>query len=90
MGDWTVPSGTGIRFDGQAQGRLAGEAACLIVVDVLSFTTAVSIAAERGIRVLPFWLPDSRHHGRAGRRREGRRRLRAAIRSTGWPSPATP
>jgi 2-phosphosulfolactate phosphatase len=60
MGDWTVQSGTGIRFEwGPAgAGRLAGEAACLIVVDVLSFTTAVSIAAERGIRVLPFWLPD--------------------------------
>ncbi|MFE3165050.1 2-phosphosulfolactate phosphatase [Streptomyces sp. NPDC059224] len=27
-------------------------------MDVLSFTTAMSIAVEQGIRVLPFWLPD--------------------------------
>ncbi|MFD8002765.1 hypothetical protein [Streptomyces mirabilis] len=60
MGDRTVQSGTGIHFEwGPAgAGRLAGKAACLIVVDVLSFTTAVSVAAEKGIRVLPFWLPD--------------------------------
>ncbi|MFF4731620.1 2-phosphosulfolactate phosphatase [Streptomyces mirabilis] len=60
MGDRTVQCGTGIRFEwGPAgAGRLAGKAACLIVVDVLSFTAAVSVAAEKGIRVLPFWLPD--------------------------------
>ncbi|MDF3149028.1 hypothetical protein PBV88_49595, partial [Streptomyces sp. T21Q-yed] len=38
--------------------RLAAQAACLVVVDVLSFTTAVSVAVQQGIRVLPFWLPD--------------------------------
>ena len=61
MGDWAVQSGSGIRFEwGPAgAGRLTGEAACLVVVDVLSFTTAVSVAVQQGIRVLPFWLPDS-------------------------------
>ncbi|WP_406470084.1 2-phosphosulfolactate phosphatase [Streptomyces sp. NBC_01615] len=39
-------------------GRLAAGAACLVVVDVLSFTTAVSVAVQQGIRILPFWLPD--------------------------------
>ncbi|WP_328935115.1 MULTISPECIES: 2-phosphosulfolactate phosphatase [unclassified Streptomyces] len=60
MGDWAVQSGSGIRFEwGPAgAGRLAREAACLVVVDVLSFTTAVSVAVQQGIRVLPFWLPD--------------------------------
>lgn len=60
MGDWAVQSGSGIRFEwGPAgAGRLALEAACLVLIDVLSFTTAVSVAVECGIRVLPFWLPD--------------------------------
>ena len=60
MGDWAAQSGSGIRFEwGPAgAGRLAAKAACLAVVDVLSFTTTVSVAVRQGIRVLPFWLPD--------------------------------
>ncbi|MEU9383997.1 hypothetical protein AB0D38_24795, partial [Streptomyces sp. NPDC048279] len=60
MGDWGVQSGCGVRFEWgpSGAGRLAGEAACGVVVDVLSFTTAMSIAVEQGIGVVPFWLPD--------------------------------
>lgn len=59
MGDWDVQSGSGIRFEWGPAGasRLAGEAACLVTVDVLPFTTAVSVAVEKGIRVLPIWWP---------------------------------
>ncbi|MGW7547144.1 2-phosphosulfolactate phosphatase [Streptomyces sp. NPDC054770] len=38
--------------------RLALEAACLVIVDVLSFTTSVNVAVEKGIRVLPLGWPD--------------------------------
>lgn len=60
MGEWGGRCGSGIRFEWGPAGarRLGGEAACLVIVDVLSFTTAVSAAVETGIRVLPFWLPD--------------------------------
>ncbi|MET7619318.1 2-phosphosulfolactate phosphatase [Streptomyces sp. NPDC005408] len=34
--------------------RLAPGAACLVVVDVLSFTTSVSVAADAGMRVFPY------------------------------------
>lgn len=59
MGGWGTQSGAGIRFEWGRAGasRLTVEAACLVVVDVLSFTTTVSVAVERGIRVLPFGWP---------------------------------
>ncbi|HEX5741878.1 MAG TPA: 2-phosphosulfolactate phosphatase [Pilimelia sp.] len=48
--------GTGVRFDWGAAGAasLARVCAVLVVVDVLSFTTAVDVAVGRGIRVHPF------------------------------------
>ena len=46
----------GIRFDWGLSGALALEAddAALVVVDVLSFTTAVSVATSRGMSVIPY------------------------------------
>lgn len=49
--------------------RLAPDVACLVVVDVLSFTTSVSVAVEAGTRVFPYaWRDETafvfaREHG---------------------------
>jgi 2-phosphosulfolactate phosphatase len=54
----------GIRFDWGLSGAraLADEAGCTIVVDVLSFTTTVSIAVARGMAIYPFqWRDVSAH-----------------------------
>ncbi|HUB71707.1 MAG TPA: 2-phosphosulfolactate phosphatase [Acidimicrobiales bacterium] len=50
--------GAGVRFDWGPAGAAAlheGQG-CLVVVDVLSFTTAVSVAVGRGMAVLPYDL----------------------------------
>ncbi|MGI5220126.1 2-phosphosulfolactate phosphatase [Nocardia sp. CA-290969] len=60
--DWAVQSGAGIRVEwGQAGARALGpHSAALVVVDVLSFTTAVSVAVDAGTAVLPYpWRDDS-------------------------------
>jgi 2-phosphosulfolactate phosphatase len=56
MSDWSEQRGYGVRFEWGAAGarRLAADTACLVVVDVLSFTTSVSVAVERGTRVFPY------------------------------------
>lgn len=56
MGDWFRQAGHGVRFEWGPAGaeRLAPDVACLVVVDVLSFTTAVSVAVEAGTRVFPY------------------------------------
>jgi 2-phosphosulfolactate phosphatase len=48
--------GTGVRFDWGLAGaaELGRVCAALVVVDVLSFTTAVEVAVARGVRVHPF------------------------------------
>lgn len=56
-----LQSGYGVRFEwGQAGARhLAREVSCLVVVDVLSFTTSVPVAVEAGARVFPYpWRAD--------------------------------
>ncbi|WP_329118202.1 2-phosphosulfolactate phosphatase [Streptomyces sp. NBC_01465] len=56
MGDWFIQAGHGVRFDWGPAGAalLAKDAACLVVVDVLSFTTSVTVAVESGSRVFPY------------------------------------
>ncbi len=53
-----VQEGYGVRFDWgpTAAATLAAGTGALVVVDVLSFTTSVSVATGRGISVIPFPL----------------------------------
>lgn len=56
MGEWFCQTSAGVRFEWGPVGAaaLVSHCACLVVVDVLSFTTAVSVAADRGTAVYPF------------------------------------
>lgn len=49
-----------VRFDWGPTGAAATAADVAVVIDVLSFTTTLSVAVERGIEVLPFRWRDSR------------------------------
>ncbi|MER5638464.1 2-phosphosulfolactate phosphatase [Kitasatospora sp. NPDC002227] len=62
MSDWVRQQGYGVRFEWGPVGarQLAPEVAGLVVVDVLSFTTSVSVAVEAGVRVYPYaWRDES-------------------------------
>ncbi|MFJ8390703.1 2-phosphosulfolactate phosphatase [Streptomyces sp. NPDC094438] len=52
---WAEQPGKGVRFEWGMHGavRLADPDGCLVVVDVLSFSTTVSVAAQLGARVYP-------------------------------------
>ncbi|MEV0322192.1 2-phosphosulfolactate phosphatase [Streptomyces sp. NPDC050658] len=61
---WFTQRGYGVRFEWGPEGarRLMGDGdvGCLVVVDVLSFSTAVSVAVDAGTRVFPYaWRDDS-------------------------------
>ncbi|CDR18165.1 hypothetical protein [Streptomyces iranensis] len=55
MSDWLLQQGYGVRFEWGPTGaqQLAPDTACLSVVDVLSFTTSVTVAVEVGTQVFP-------------------------------------
>ncbi|NKY32552.1 hypothetical protein HGA13_05595 [Nocardia speluncae] len=60
-GDWAVQCGSGIRVEwGRAGARALGpHSAALVIVDILSFTTTVSVAVDAGTAVLPYpWRDD--------------------------------
>ncbi|MFD8003430.1 2-phosphosulfolactate phosphatase [Streptomyces mirabilis] len=56
MSDWYLQQEYGVRFEWGAGGaeRVAGGVGCLVVVDVLSFSTSVNVAVEAGTRVHPY------------------------------------
>lgn len=59
---WSTQAPYGIRFDWGSTGAqaLAPDSACLVVIDVLSFTTATTVAVEAGTRVFPYpWRDDT-------------------------------
>lgn len=61
---WSAQGAYGVRFEWGPEGarRLmaGGDVACLVVVDVLSFTTAVSVAVDAGTKVFPYaWRDES-------------------------------
>jgi phosphosulfolactate phosphohydrolase-like enzyme len=82
MSDWFRQEPHGVRFDWGPAGaeHLAPASAGLVIVDVLSFSTAVTVAVEAGIRVFPYPRHDDAAAAFARRRRavlaaEGRVRL---------------
>jgi 2-phosphosulfolactate phosphatase len=56
--------GYGVRFDWGISGARAVPGACYVVVDVLSFTTAVSVAVEAGTAVYPYQWQDATAYAR--------------------------
>lgn len=61
MDDWYPQAAGGARFDWGPTGaeRLSSAVACLVVIDVLSFTTSVTVAVESGTRVFPYAWRDA-------------------------------
>lgn len=55
MSDWFLQGQYGVRFEWGPVGarHLASDTGCLVVVDVLSFTTSVTVAVEAGTQVFP-------------------------------------
>jgi 2-phosphosulfolactate phosphatase len=62
MTEWFTQSPYGVRFEWGLAGTaaLASSSSCLVIVDVLSFTTAVTVAVEAGTAVFPYaWRDES-------------------------------
>lgn len=79
MPNWSAQAPYGVRFDWGPAGAKAvtPDCDCLVVIDVLSFTTAVSVAVEAGSRVFPY----PSHGGNAAAFAEQQRAVLAVSRS---------
>jgi 2-phosphosulfolactate phosphatase len=76
-----APGSYAVRFEWGPAGAaaLAPSSSCLVIVDVLSFSTSVTVAAEAGTRVYPWW--GSEDEDAAGFAREHRAQLAGGRRS---------
>ncbi|MEU9793091.1 hypothetical protein AB0E27_21100 [Streptomyces sparsogenes] len=56
MSEWLLQREYGVRFEWGPSGPGGSRRRwpCLVVVDVLSFTTSVTVAVEAGMRVFPY------------------------------------
>ena len=61
MSGWAAQSGASVRLEWGAQAveHLAGDVDCVVVVDVMSFSTCVEVAVARGAHVLPYAWRDA-------------------------------
>ena len=61
MSGWAAQSGASVRLEWGAAAieHLAGDVDCVVVVDVMSFSTCVDVAVARGARVYPYAWRDA-------------------------------
>lgn len=61
MSGWARQSGASVRLEWGAAAieQLAGDVDCVVVVDVMSFSTCVDVAVARGAQVLPYAWRDA-------------------------------
>ena len=85
MSAWVRLSGASVRLEWGAPAieHLAGDVDCVVVVDVMSFSTCVDVAVARGAHVLPYAWRDA---GAAAYARERRAELASIDRglADGW------
>jgi len=88
MAEWFRQSPHGVRFEWGLAGAtaLAASSSCLVIVDVLSFTTSVTVAVEAGTQVFPYaWRDETA----AGFARQQHAQLAAGHRAPSADSPWT-